>query len=75
MGRPEIEKEALQLSDEDRAELTGLLIESLDGADPHDRGGDSLEEATRRGAELKSGAVEGIEEAVFLNEFRAARRG
>ncbi|MGB6223629.1 addiction module protein [Haloferula sp.] len=65
--------EALKLDESDRAELMHLIMDSLEGADPNDSDEDSLTEAIRRGEELRTGKVEGIPEAEFMDEFRAER--
>lgn len=59
-SRVEIFKQALDLADEDRATLAGLLIESLEGG-----ADEGVEEAwrlevSRRVAELEAGTVEAI---------------
>jgi putative addiction module component (TIGR02574 family) len=53
-------REALELTDNDRATLAGLLIESLEG--PPDRGVEAAwaAEAERRWQEIESGAVQTI---------------
>ena len=74
MSIAEISTEALSLSDEDRAELANLILDSLQTApDPNDSGLDSLSEAKIRGDELASGKVEGISKEEFLNGFRRER--
>lgn len=75
MEKAELCAEALKLEAEDRADLVGMILNTFDEADPNDFDGDSLEEAVRRSEELKSGAVEGISENEFLEEFRASRQG
>ena len=69
----EIGAEALKLNEEDRADLVSLILDSIEGPDPNDAGSNSLEEAIKRGEELKSGAVGGVPEKVFLDEFRNLR--
>lgn len=56
----ELYEKAMNLSDEERAELVGLLLETLDVGD--DRGVEAawLKEIEKRVAELDSGAVESI---------------
>jgi hypothetical protein len=73
MKLSELGVEAMKLDEGDRAELAAMILDSLDGADPNDSNEDSLTEAIRRGDELWSGAVTGIEKEEFLNEFRASR--
>lgn len=50
-------KEALDLDDNDRATLAGLLIESLDGEADNDVEKAWMEEVERRMVELDSGKV------------------
>lgn len=56
----ELYEEAMNLSDEERAELVGLLLETLDVGD--DRGVEAawLKEIEKRVEELDSGATESI---------------
>lgn len=73
MSVAEITTQLLQLSVEDRAEITGQLLDSLDAADPNDFDSDSLTEAIRRSEELKQGIVQPITEEELwrsVNEFR-----
>lgn len=73
MSVAEITAHLLQLSVEDRAEITGQLLDSLDAADPNDFDSDSLTEAIRRSEELKQGIVQPITEEELwrsVNEFR-----
>ena len=53
-------KEASELSEEDRAALAGLLIESLEGAPDPDVEAAWAVEIERRGAELDAGTVKSI---------------
>lgn len=69
MKLSEIGIEAMKLSEGDRADLAAMILDSLDGADPNDSDEDSLTEAKRRGEELWSGAVKGISEEEFMEEF------
>lgn len=73
MKLSEISALAMSLDEGDRADLAALILDSLDGADPNDSDENSLTEATRRGDELWSGAVKGIDKEDFLNEFRVLR--
>lgn len=60
----------LGLEEGDRAEAASILIDSLDAADPHDTGLDSLSEAKLRGAELDSGAVRALSADEFWTGLR-----
>jgi hypothetical protein len=62
------------LDEGDRAELAGLLIDSLEAADPNDSDEDSLAEAIRRGEELDSGKVQALTEDEFWQGVREDRR-
>jgi hypothetical protein len=73
MKLSEISALAMSLDEGDRADLAALILDSLDGADPNDSDENSLTEAIRRGDELWSGAVKGIDKEDFLNEFRVLR--
>lgn len=53
-------KDAAELSDEDRAALAGLLIESLDGEPDPDVDAAWAAEIEKRVAELDAGTVESI---------------
>jgi putative addiction module component (TIGR02574 family) len=53
-------KEASDLSEKDRADLAGLLIESLEGEPDVDVEAAWAAEIERRVAELEAGTVEGI---------------
>ncbi len=53
-------KEASELSEKDRADLAGLLIESLDGEPDEDVQAAWSAEIERRVAELDAGTVKGI---------------
>lgn len=74
MGISEVQAEALKLSDEERAELVGTILDSLPGADPSDSNEDCLTDAIRRGEELKSGTVKGISEDELMDEIRSSRQ-
>jgi putative addiction module component (TIGR02574 family) len=56
----ELFREALELTDRDRATLAGLLIESLEGPADPDVESAWAAEAERRWQEIESGAVETI---------------
>ena len=56
----DIWKEAAELSDEDRATLAGLLIESLEGEPDPDVDAAWAAEIEKRVAELDAGTVESI---------------
>jgi len=73
MKLSEIGAEAMKLNEGDRADLAAMLLDSLEGADPNDSDEDSLTEAKRRSEELWSGAVKGIPEEEFMEEFRVMR--
>lgn len=53
-------REALELTDNDRATLAGLLIESLEGPPDPDVDAAWTAEAERRWQEIESGAVQTI---------------
>ena len=53
-------KSAMSLSDQDRAELVGLLLETLDIEEESGVEAAWLEEIDRRVAELDSGAVKSV---------------
>ncbi len=73
MELSEIGAEVMKLDEADRAELAGMILDSLEGADPNDSDEDSLTEAKRRGEELWSGKVAGLGKDEFLDEVRSAR--
>lgn len=73
MSITKIRDQALRLSEEDRANLVGSILDSLDGPDPHDSGADSLTEAKARSEELLSGRVTGIPKEAFLDDVRKSR--
>ena len=73
MGVSELRTEALKLSEEERADLVGAILDSLPGPDPNDADQDSLTEAILRGEELKSGQVKGLTEDELLSEICASR--
>lgn len=56
----ELWKEASELSEKDRADLAGLLIESLEGEPDADVEAAWAAEIERRVAELEAGTVESI---------------
>jgi putative addiction module component (TIGR02574 family) len=53
-------KEAAELSEKDRADLAGLLIESLEGEPDEEVDAAWAAEVARRVVELESGAVQSI---------------
>ena len=53
-------RKALALSEEDRGELTAMLLESLEEALDPERDAAWVAELERRNADLESGAVQGI---------------
>lgn len=57
----------------DRAELAGLLIDSLDGDDPGDEEEDSVTTALRRSAEMKSGEDPGMTLEELMTSVQAGR--
>ncbi len=57
----------------DRAELAGMLIDSLDGEDLDDEGEDSVTIALRRSAEMKSGDDPGITLEELMTSVQAGR--
>jgi putative addiction module component (TIGR02574 family) len=77
MGRKleELYREASDLTERDRAELAGMLIESLDG--PPDEGVEAAwaEEVERRVREIETGAVQTIPwEQVRAELFQPRKR-
>lgn len=54
MGLSELQAEALKLTEEERLQLVGSILESLPAADPNESDRDNLSEAIQRGEELKS---------------------
>lgn len=65
-------QEALELTDNDRATLAGLLIESLEGPEDLDVESAWAAETERRWEEIESGAVETIPwEEVKAKLFRS----
>jgi putative addiction module component (TIGR02574 family) len=71
-SRNEIFRSALALEQADRAELIGLLIESLDSATEDGVEVAWLEEIGRRARELESGAVQSIPWEVVRERFKRA---
>ncbi len=57
----------------DRAELAGMLIDSLEGENFEDEGEDSVTIALRRSAEMKSGEDPGITVEELMAEVQAGR--
>lgn len=78
MARPieQIEAEALELDEKDRARLAHRLLLSLEPVleDEAEVEKAWIEEALRRRAELVSGEVEGIPAEEVFRELRAKRR-
>lgn len=78
MSRPieQIEAEALELDEKDRARLAHRLLLSLEPVleDEAEVEKAWIEEAVRRRAELVSGEVEGIPAEEVFRELRAKRR-
>jgi len=72
---PEIEKDALRLSPEDRARLAVRLLSSLEGAaeSPEEIEKLWIAEAERRFQELRDGVVQGIPAQEVFAEFRNKR--
>lgn len=72
---PEIEKDALRLSPEDRARLAMRLLSSLEGAaeSPDEIEKLWVKEAERRFQELRDGVVQGIPAAKVFSELRNKR--
>ena len=67
---------AMELSEEDRADLVSSLFDSLALPDPYDfPGTDSLDEATARARDLDDGTVTAIDEATFWEGIRRDREG
>ncbi len=64
----------LSLSDDDRAELAGILFDSLEQPDPNDFDSDSVTEAESRRAELDSGQATSISRQELLDFVQAGRR-
>ncbi len=69
-----LEREALQLSTEERAHLATELLESLDELPPGDLDKLWLEEAARRAAQIDSGEVELISAEEVDRKARALIR-
>lgn len=70
---PEIEKDALRLSAEDRAQLAVRLLSSLEGTaeSPEEIEKLWIAEAERRFQELRDGVVQGIPAREVFAELRA----
>jgi putative addiction module component (TIGR02574 family) len=60
ISRDDLFRKALSLDEADRAELVGLLIDSLDAETEHGAEAAWLQEIDRRARELDSGAVQTI---------------
>jgi len=72
MSAADLREQLLKLSEEERVELTALLIESLEGADPNDADQDSLAEARKRGEEIASREVQPLNEDECLGDIRVS---
>ena len=72
---PEIEKDALRLSPEDRARLAVRLLSSLEGTAESAEEIEKLwiKEAERRFQELREGAVQGVRAREVFSELRNKR--
>ena len=73
---PEIEKNALQLSAEDRARLAVRLLSSLEEAreSPEEIEKLWIAEAERRFQELRDGVVQGVPAQEVFSELRKKKR-
>jgi putative addiction module component (TIGR02574 family) len=71
-SRDDVFRDALALGQADRAELIGLLIESLDSTTEDGVEAAWLEEIGRRARELESGAVQSIPWEVVRERFKRA---
>ena len=71
-SRDDVFRDALALEQADRAELIGLLIESLDSTTDDGVEAAWLEEIDRRARELESGAVQSIPWEVVRERFKRA---
>jgi hypothetical protein len=78
MARPleQIEAEALQLGEKERAHLAHRLLLSLEpvAENPEEVRKSWIEEALRRDAEMESGEVQGIDGEEVFRRIRASRR-
>jgi putative addiction module component (TIGR02574 family) len=72
---PDVEKEALRLSPEDRARLAVRLLSSLEGSaeSPEEIEKVWIAEAERRFQELRAGVVQGIPARDVFAELRTKR--
>lgn len=68
-------KQALQLSDEERAELAGALLESLEPPSDADVDAAWREEIAKRVAQIDSGAVQMVPWDVVRDRLYARLRG
>ncbi len=75
ISRDDIFRKALALAPSDRAELVGLLIDSLDESVEQGAEAAWLEEIDRRARELESGAVSSIPWELVRERFVRAPRG
>ncbi|NJO56607.1 MAG: addiction module protein [Rhodospirillales bacterium] len=73
MGLAELKEVALHLSEDERAELTNVLLESLSAPDPHDGDQDSLSEAVQRSRDIDAGKVRLVSEEAFWQGVKADR--
>lgn len=74
ISRDKLFKEALELEQQDRAELAKLLIDSLDPATEQNVEEAWMREIDRRWAELDSGTVQTIPGEDVLKEARSRRK-
>jgi hypothetical protein len=70
MKLPEIAEEALALTEQDRASLALILMDTLSAVGPEI----SDEEAVRRDDELENGTVRPLTHEEFVQRAQAARR-
>lgn len=70
----EVVRKALDLGEEDRAEVASRVLESLEVPDAEDDAA-WVAELERRGAELESGAVEGVPWEAVRERLLGDRRG
>jgi hypothetical protein len=66
----ELQAQLEALDEDSRLETAGWLMNLIGGADPSDRGQDSLTEAIDRGRELSSGKVQGLTREQFCDQLR-----
>lgn len=70
----EVLKKALELSEQDRAEVVGALLESLEVEAPEEEAA-FVAELDRRATEMESGAVRGIPWEELWAELQRERGG